>query len=129
MNVLIGTPTAAGIVKVQYTHTVANTVLDLARNGIGVDYLTFDGPDNALGRDYIASFMMEKDHTHLLFIDSDIWFDGGLCRRLIGLDKPVIGGVYVKRKLDMHRLARNLAAVSHKVDDALAHRIGMDLLA
>src|SRR5688500_19048581 len=93
INVLIGTPTAGGIVKVQYAHTIANTVRDLAANGIGTDYLTFDGADVAAGRDYIASHMMEKGHSHLFFVDSDMWFDGALCRRLIGLDKRVVGCV------------------------------------
>jgi hypothetical protein len=119
-NVLIGTPTAGGIVKVQYTHTVANTVRDLARNGIGVDYLTFDGPDNAIGRDYIASHMLEKGHTHLFFVDSDMWLDGALCRRMIDLDKPLVGAVYAKRRLDFRAVERNFKNAAHKIDDALA---------
>jgi hypothetical protein len=119
-NVLIGTPTAAGIVKVHYAHTIANTIRDLARNGIGVDYLTFDGPDNAIGRDYIASHMLEKGHSHLLFVDSDMWFDGALCRRMIALDKPLIGCIYAKRRLDFRIVEQNLARASHRIDDALA---------
>jgi hypothetical protein len=120
VNVLIGTPTAGGAVKVQYTHTIANTVRDLTRNGIGVDYLTFDGPDNAIGRDYIASHMLEKGHSHLFFIDSDMWFDGSLCRRMIGFGKPLIGCVYAKRKLDFRIVEQNLGRASHRIDDALA---------
>jgi hypothetical protein len=119
-KVLIGTPTAAGIVKVQYTHTVANTVRDLTAHGIGVDYLTFDGPDNAVGRNYIASHALEKGHSHVFFIDSDMWFDGSLCRRMIVLGKPVIGCVYAKRKLDFRVVAQNLRKTAHAVDDALA---------
>jgi hypothetical protein len=120
MNVLIGTPTAGGIVKVHYAHTVVNTVRDLAAHGIGADYLTFDGPDNSIGRDYIASYMMAKEYTHLFFVDSDMWFEASLCRRMIGFDKRVIGCVYPKRQIDFRRLAGHLRHGARNVDDAVA---------
>jgi hypothetical protein len=102
MKVLVATPTMWGLAKSAYVGTFLDTVFDLQANGIGVRYVLHDGADITLARNLLASLFYEDiTCTHAFFIDSDMQFSGSLCRRLISLDKPVIGAAYAKRSLDL----------------------------
>lgn len=47
----------------------------------------------------VARFLYENTEcTHLMFIDSDIEFHENDIKRLVSHDKPIVGGVYLKKK-------------------------------
>lgn len=47
----------------------------------------------------IAQMFMDGDFKYLMFIDSDISFDPAFINKLREYNKPIIGGVYLKKKL------------------------------
>jgi hypothetical protein len=55
----------------------------------------------------------------LLFVDSDMQFAGSLCRRMLALDKPVVGAACTKKTLDLDVLRRHWGG-DLSFDDALA---------
>ena len=120
MKVLLATPTMWGLAKSAYVGTLLDTVFDLQANGIGVRYVLHDGADVTLARNLLASLFYEDiTCTHAFFIDSDMQFSGSLCRRLMSLDKPVIGAAYARRSLDFATLRRYWGS-DMAFEDALA---------
>jgi hypothetical protein len=103
VHALIGTPTAAGLVKSLYAHTLVKTVLALKDAGWSVDFELFDGCYVSVARNHFANLLLSKPHyTHLIMIDSDILFESHLVSRLIRSDKPVIAAAYAQRRMDMN---------------------------
>lgn len=96
-NVMVATPTT-GLVRSAYVGTVLETLKDLARSGIPSSYENSDGPDIPFQRNTFATrFLKDLGQTHLFFVDSDMSFDGAICRRLLAADKPLIGCIYMRR--------------------------------
>jgi len=48
--------------------------------------------------------------SHLLFLDADMGFDPNLIVDMVELDQPVVGAVYPKRKLDLSKYEKAIAA-------------------
>lgn len=121
MKVFIATPTAGGIVKSKFAETLVGNVVDLKNRGISANYLTFDGSDIVLARNYMATmFLRNKKATHLFFIDSDMAFKGDLCHRLIETGKPIVGAVYPRRNIDQAALQSQLEDNVEDINAALA---------
>lgn len=62
-------------------------------------------------RNYLVDEFLRSDHTHLLFIDSDIHYNPQDVLALMALDKDVIGGPYPKKSINWGNVAQ--AARSH----------------
>ena len=61
----------------------------------------------------------KSDCTHLLFVDADMGFEPQLIFDMIKLQKPVVGVVYTKRRVNLQKLAEG-AAKGEKPDQAIA---------
>jgi hypothetical protein len=73
-------------------------------------------------RNNLAHAFLKTDCTHLLFIDSDLRFDGAGVYKMIEADKDVICGIYPKKEINW---ATVRAAVEKGVpDDQLKHHTG-----
>ncbi len=111
MHVLLATPTAGGIVKAIYAHTLFRAATAIRSSGARVEFVTVDGSDVAAARNFFANLLLRQpDMTHLLMIDSDMSFDGDVVLRLLGSDKSVVGTAYAKPHMDLRafaQLARN----------------------
>src|SRR4051795_6108584 len=87
VHALIATPTAGGLVKSLYAHTLVKTVLAMKDAGWDVDFELFDGCYVSIARNYFANLLLRKPHyTHLVMVDSDMLFEshvisGGRLRR------------------------------------------------
>ena len=81
-HVLIATPTAGGVVKSLYATTLVKAVLAVKDAGWSVDFVMLDGSYVSTARNYFANVLLRQPHfTHLVMIDSDMSFDGGvICR-------------------------------------------------
>jgi hypothetical protein len=56
-------------------------------------------------RNYFASCVLnDPSYTHLLFIDSDMGFAPTLIEHMIAAEKPVVGCIYPKRKMDLAQI-------------------------
>ena len=111
VHALIATPTAGGLVKSLYAHTLVKTVLALKDAGWNVDFELFDGCYVSIARNFFANLLLSKPHyTHLIMVDSDMVFESHVVSRLIRSDKPVIAAAYSQRLMDMKtyvEVARN----------------------
>jgi hypothetical protein len=78
----------------------------LSRLGIKAGLLTYDLSDIAISRNIMASiFLQQPQHSHLLFVDSDMQFGEPTLSRMITAEKPLIGCAYPRRHVDIDRLA------------------------
>jgi hypothetical protein len=106
-HVLIGTPTAGGIVKSLYATTLVKTALAIKDAGWTVDLVTFDGSYVSIARNYFANVLLRQPHfTHLVMIDSDMSFEGQVVCRLLRCGKPVVAAAYSQRRMDMGAFAQ-----------------------
>ena len=107
MHVLFATPTAGGIVKAGYAHTLFKAAMAVRNAGGRADLVTVDGSDVVAARNYFANLLLRRPgFTHLVMLDSDMAFDGDLVRRLLRSGKPVVGAAYAKRRMDLGALVR-----------------------
>jgi len=100
MRILVGTPTYNGQLTTHYTGSLLALWSEF---GGQLDWKTTSGTLLAWARNTLASLMLESDHTHLLFVDSDIDFPPGLIRRMLEFDAPIVSAVCPHRVLDVHR--------------------------
>ena len=86
MKILVGTPTYNGQLSTNYT----GSLLQLwGRIGSVADWRTTSATLVGWARNVFASWVLEGDYTHLLFIDADIDFPPDLVERMIALDRDV----------------------------------------
>ena len=90
MSVLIATPSYDGQVCGEYLHSMlkaASTVdFELALI-VGVHFI-----DTA--RDIAAAKLLDSKHEYLVFIDSDLGWQGDAINQLISHNKDIVGGAY-----------------------------------
>jgi hypothetical protein len=101
MRLLVGTPTYNGQLTTHYTGSLLALWSEL---GGQADWKATSGTLLAWARNTLASLVLASDHTHLLFIDSDMDFQPGLIRRMLDFDAPLVSAVYPHRVLDVDRL-------------------------
>jgi len=92
-SVMICTPIARNPAW-QYTASLASALLALGEAGIRVTFHFVVG--NSVvhkARNELVAHFLQSDFTDLLFIDDDMEFAAADIIRLLGSDKPVIGGV------------------------------------
>jgi hypothetical protein len=100
-TVMIATPTT-GFMKPAYVHTLLATFADLSNAGIQAGFAYETGSDIAFLRNVLATrFLEDQQYSHLFFVDSDMQFDGSLCRILLALDKPMVGAIYQNKEQDI----------------------------
>jgi hypothetical protein len=111
MKVLIGTPTAGGIAKVQFAASVLSCANAVAEVGGTCELVTFDGAHLVVARNYIAHrALIDSDVTHVLSLDSDMAVDINVFQRMIAAEVDLIAAVYTERGMDMNAFAKDLAA-------------------
>ena len=111
MKVLIGTPTAGGIAKIQYTTSVLSCANAVTEAGGQCELVTFDGAHLVVARNFIAHrALTDPDVTHVLSLDSDMDVDFEVFRRMIAADADLVAAVYTERGMDLQAFANDLAA-------------------
>ena len=118
---MIATPTAGGVVKTEFANTLVGTIFDLKNRGIDARYMSVDGADVELARNYLSTLFLEDDAcTHLFFVDSHVSFSAGLCHRLIEADCDIIGAACPRREMDMGLLAQHVQSGTKDLNTAMA---------
>ena len=107
-HVLIATPTMGGVVKSLYATTLVKTISAIKDVGWSVDFVMLDGSYVSAARNYFANVFLGKPHfTHLVMIDSDMFFDGGVICRLLRSGKAVVAAAYSHRRIDLETFAQS----------------------
>ncbi|HEY9887776.1 MAG TPA: hypothetical protein V6D02_05200 [Candidatus Obscuribacterales bacterium] len=102
MKVFVATPTAGGLVKIEYTSTLMTVVKALTTLQAQWRYLNFDGADVVMARNFLTNvFLQDETCTHLLFIDSDMGVSYETVNRFLTADLPFLGAIYPKRSLNL----------------------------
>ena len=118
VRLLIGTPTANGILLAD--HVAALLAMSRRLDAAGLDwrYRTIDGPNAGIGRDWLARDCLAEGCTHLLLLEGDVSFSPDLAERLIGRGRAVVGAICARGAPDLDRMA--VLVDRHGFDDALA---------
>lgn len=92
-SVMICTPIARNPAW-EYTASLASTLLYLAEQGVKVTFqFVVGGSVIHRCRNELAAHFLASDFTDLLFVDDDMQWAPASVLRLLGSDKPLIGGV------------------------------------
>ena len=116
MKILLGTPAYGETVTTTYCETLF-WLFDHFRQkhpAIQIDHRFLSYAVLPMMRNYFASRVLnDESYTHLLFVDSDMGFAPSLIEHMIAADKPVVGCVYPKRKLDLARFSEMMKSVDN----------------
>jgi hypothetical protein len=100
-SILMGTPALGGLVSTTYAEALFGLRGALDEHGIRCSYLTTASSDLEMSRNFLASRAMAQGYTHLFFVDADMGFRPSAVLRMLAAEKPVIGAIAVKKKLDL----------------------------
>ncbi len=100
-KLFVATPMYGGMAHGIYVKSCLDLQMMCAKYGIQckISFL-FNESLITRARNYMVDEFLRGDHTHLLFIDSDIGFNAEDVLALIGLDKDIIGGPYSKKSIN-----------------------------
>ena len=110
-SVMIATPCYGGQLSEGYLHGIMSVTQSAAKNNYRV-HLNTMGNESLVTRarnTLVSQFLDEDDSnsdffTHLMFIDSDIGFNGDAVSRMILSDYDVACGVYPRKSIDWERI-------------------------
>lgn len=101
MKILLGTPTYNGNVTGNYTRSLLGLYRELGFSAL--DWETTQAVLLVAARNYLASLTLERDYTHLLFVDADLQFAPSVIRRMIDFNRPIVAAAYPHRALHIDR--------------------------
>jgi hypothetical protein len=123
-HVLIATPTAGGVVKARFTTTLVEVILAVKEAGWDTTFVTVDSCYISMARNYFANTLLNQAQlTHLVMIDSDMFFDGHVVCRLIRSGKPVIAAAYPARQMNW----QTFTVASRRPELSEANRFALSL--
>ncbi len=111
-KLFIATPMYGGMAHGLYIKSCLDLQTTMNKYGIETKFsFLFNESLITRARNYLVDEFLRSDHTHLLFIDSDIHYNPQDVLALMALDKDVIGGPYPKKSINWGNVAQ--AARSH----------------
>src|SRR5210317_1014576 len=107
LGVMIATPCYGGQLTEAYLHGILNTVTLAGKKDFQV-HLNTMGNESLItrARNTLVSQFLDEDKkdptrfTHLMFIDSDIGFNGEAVWRALNSDYDVACGIYPRKSID-----------------------------
>jgi GT2 family glycosyltransferase len=94
VNVLVGIPSGDSVsIAFMRTHVAA---LNLKKGRVYRYSVT--GMNAVSARNEIVAKALEENHSHVFFMDSDMTFPKDCLQTLLGRDKDVVGGFYLRKK-------------------------------
>jgi hypothetical protein len=90
--------------------SVIGTMASLGRAGIHHTFETADGHNVDVGRNILASRMLEGDWTHMFTADCDMQWHHGMCEKMLGQERDVIGVVYPRKIFDFQKMQAAIEA-------------------
>jgi hypothetical protein len=111
-KLFVATPMYGGMAHGLYIKSSLDLQTTMNKYGIETKFsFLFNESLITRARNYLVDEFLRSDHTHLLFIDSDIHYNPQDVLALMALDKDVIGGPYPKKSINWSNVAQ--AARAH----------------
>jgi len=111
-KLFIATPMYGGMAHGLYIKSSLDLQTTMNKYGIETKFsFLFNESLITRARNYLVDEFLRSEHTHLLFIDSDIHYNPQDVLALMALDKDVIGGPYPKKSINWSNVAQ--AARAH----------------
>lgn len=92
------------------TGCIANAII--GANGLVKDFILRVGCDIVSSRTWLVKEAMKKGATHLLFVDSDMFFPADVIPRLLAHDKDIVGVEYNRRRFPLEGTSEPLTDIS-----------------
>ena len=109
-KIMVATPMYGGQCAGIYTKSCTDLVKVCANHGVQVDFFyLFNESLITRARNYLVDEFMRSEHTHLMFIDSDIGFDPMDVLALAALadeseDREIVCGPYPKKAISWEKI-------------------------
>ena len=97
-KILIGTPVHSDV-SIHYTQALLEFQQECFKKKIGLSFSLIKSSLVTQGRNLCVASFLESDATHLLFIDSDIYFQAKSIFSMLKADKDIIGVPYPVKTL------------------------------
>lgn len=97
-NVIIGLP-CQDVVLANTTQSIAANIIEAG--GIVSDILVKQTCDIVSSRTWLVKETIKKGATHILFVDSDMFFPKDALTKLLAHNKDIIGATYNKRQFPL----------------------------
>jgi len=113
-KLFVATPMYGGMAHGLYIKSSLDLQNVMSKYGIETKFsFLFNESLITRARNYLVDEFLRTDHTHMLFIDSDINYNAKDIVALMALDKDVIGGPYPKKAINW----KNVAETARKHPD------------
>ena len=97
MRLLIAVPTT-DYVHADFVKSLAKLQAELGRNKVNYDVEIFSGTLVYIARNRLANKAINEGYTHVLWLDSDMVFDGEVVEDLMFCGKEMVCGAFVSRR-------------------------------
>ncbi len=99
-RVVIGVPCSdSASMKVLTAHSIGCMII--RSPGVVIDFLIRQSADIVSNRTHLVRQALEKNATHLLFVDSDMYFPPDTLSRLLAHGREIVGVEYNKREFPL----------------------------
>lgn len=118
-KILLPLITYGGMCNTEFAIGVMSTLLQVQKSAgidLSVSSIVFESLISR-ARNAGAAFALQGNHSHLLFIDSDIVFESNDVFKLIEADKDVAVGVYPKKYYSRHKMESLVKHAPHVFND------------
>lgn len=106
-KIFIATPCYGGMCTGSYTQSLLMMQAAFSQNGIDAALsMIFNESLIQRARNALAHAFLKTDCTHLFFIDADLRWDAGAAVEMVKADKEVICGIYPKKEINWHNVAK-----------------------
>jgi len=110
LQIMIGT-IAHGTITVPTVHALVGLTQDFQANDLPFAFRTVERADVVVARNHLLSaFLTAEDFSHLLWIDSDMWFEPSAVWRLIALGEDFAAAAYAQKFFNWDALRARIAA-------------------
>ena len=109
-KVLVATPCFAGLCSAEYMTSVSRLAALASTYKIDISLVTgrIESLISRARNTLTHTFMSSTQYTHLLCLDADIEFEPEDIIKMLDYNKPVVGGVYPKKKINQPYIPASL---------------------
>ncbi|MEO1225606.1 MAG: hypothetical protein AAFX92_15410 [Pseudomonadota bacterium] len=108
MKLRIGSISGRGDVRIEFVQSLFAIQKECFKLGIEAEFDTISGALVEDARNSLASRFVTSDADAILMLDDDIYLDVRVFKRMLAVERGVVGCYYPQRKLDLAAVANNV---------------------